>query len=205
MELTPALGDRRRSVAAKASGRVLDLGGWRDHLGAYRLGTAVGEVSDVVMLVRPGDLRAGDSGSGPGSDPAGVTRLDASFDELVGLGVEPFDTIVSLIRMPLISDLDRFLASVLQLLSGEGDLLLLEPVGRAGRMGGMGGMGRLLTLGGSLMNAAGGLHLDRDIPARLRDANMLVTDLERFEVPAVSAPFRSFVEARARRPFSSPR
>ncbi len=196
MELAPALGARRRSVAAKATGRVLDLGGWRDHLGAYRLGAAV---SEVVMLVRPGDLRAGESGSGPGSDPAGVTRLDAGFDSLVDLGVEPFDTIVSLIRMPLISDLDRLLASVLQLLSSEGDLLLLEPVGRAGRMG------RLLALGGSLMSASGGLHLDRDIPARLREADMLVTDLERFEVPTVSAPFRPFVEARARRPISSPR
>jgi len=191
MKLAPALAARRKSVASKATGRVLDLGGWGDHLSHYRVGA---EVDEVMMLVRNGDLRGGDSSR----DPEGVTRVDAGFDSLVKLGAGPFDTIVSLIRTPLISDFDRFIRIVDQLLSPDGNLLLLEPVRRHGRLG------RMLKLSGSLVRATGGLHLDRDIPARLRESGFTVTDLDRFEVPTVSAPLRPFIEATARR-FSSAR
>ncbi len=191
VELGPALRTRRRSVAAKATGLVLDLGGWNDHLESYRLGDSV-EVSgahEVLMLVRPGDLRTGD----PGGDPVGVTRVDAGFDSLVNLGVGPFDTIVSLIRTPLIADLDRLIRTVDNLLAPAGQLLVLEPVSRSGRFA------RSLAVSGSFMRATNGLHLDRDIPAWLRAGGMTVTDLERFEVPTVPAPLRPFVEARALR------
>ncbi len=191
IELAPALRTRRCSVAAKASGRVLDLGGWSDHLGSYCLvdPPGVAQVHGVMMLVRPGDLRTGDSRR----DPEGITRVDAGFDSLVDLGVGPFDTIVSLIRTPLIADLGRLIRTVDQLLAPGGQLLMLEPVCRTGRLG------RVLAVSGSLMRASGGLHLDRDIPARLRAGGMTVTDLERFEVPTVTAPLRPFVEARALR------
>lgn len=190
MELAPGLRDRRRSIAAKATGRVLDLGGWSDHLGSYRLDdqTSVG-VAEVMMLVRPGDLQPTDSRR----DPDGVTRVDAGFDSLQDLGVEPFDTIVSLIRTPLIADINRMMRMVDGLLAQGGQLLMLEPVRRTGRLG------RVVAFGGSLIRATGGLYLDRDIPGILRAEGMTVTDLERFEVPSLSAPFRPFVEARARR------
>ncbi len=58
----------------------------------------------------------------------------------------------------------------------------------------------MLALGGRLGRAAGGLHLDRDLPHELRTRGLIVTDLLRFEVPTVSAPLRPFVEAVARRP-----
>jgi len=191
MELAPALAARRKSLAAKAAGRVLDVGGWSDHLSHYRFGAGVDE---VVLLVRQGDLRGGDSSR----DPEGVTRIDAGFDSLGDLGVGPFDTIVSLIRTPLISDFNRFVRTVDQLLTPEGHLLLLEPVRRQGRLG------RMLKWSGSLARATGGLHLDRDVPARLRESGLTVTDLDRFEVPTLSAPLRPFIEATARR-FSSVR
>jgi len=191
MELAPALAARRKSVASKATGRVLDLGGWGDHLGHYRIGA---EVDEVTLLVRHGDLRGGDSSR----DPEGVTRVDAGFDSLVKLGTGPFGTIVSLIRTPLIADFDQFVRFVDQLLAPGGHLLLLEPVRRRGRLG------RMLKLSGSVVRATGGLHLDRDIPARLRESGLTVTDLDRFEVPTVSAPLRPFIEATARR-FSSAR
>lgn len=187
VELAPALADRRRRVAAKARGRVLDLGGWQDHLSFYRLG---GEVATVTMLDRSGDVRAG-TGRG---DPDGVDRIDLDPEALLARGPEPFDTIVSLIRTPLVADLERMMTTLTGLLAAHGTLHFLEPVRRAGRVG------RLLAVGGALNRAAGGLHLDRDLPADLRRHGLIVTDLDRFEVPTVSAPLRPFVEATARWP-----
>lgn len=191
IELAPALRARRRGVAGRARSRVLDLGGWSDHLDAYPLGRSV---ETVTVLDRPGDGR----GRTGGDDPHGVTRIDAGVDALRALGVGPFDTIVSLIRTPLVADLDRFLGAAIDLLAPDGRLLMLEPVCRSGRAG------RVLALGGRLGRAAGGLHLDRDLPAELRKRGLVVTDLDRFEVPTVSAPLRPFVDATARLAISSP-
>ncbi|MCQ3807099.1 MAG: hypothetical protein KTV16_07470 [Acidimicrobiia bacterium] len=191
MELAPALRERRRALASVASGRVLDLGGWSDHLDSYRI---AGEVDSVTMLDHPGDVRAGTAAN----DPEGVTRVAAEPEELSEFGHGPFDTIVSLIRTPLVADLNRFLRTLTELLADEGRLLFLEPVVRAGRTG------RLLALGGRLGRAVGGLRLDWDLPAEIRAAGMTITDLHRFEVPTVSAPFRPFVEVRVRRPLSPP-
>lgn len=191
MELAPVLSERRSRLAAAASGEVLDLGGWSDHLDSYQTGA---EVGSVTMLDRPGDIRAGASTH----DPAGVTRLDADPEQLAGLGLGPFDTIVSLIRTPLVADLDRFLATLTALLEDTGRMLLLEPVARAERTG------RLSAVGGRLGRAVGGLHLDRDLPAEIRAIPMTITDLERFEAPTLPAPLRQFVQAWARRPLSPP-
>lgn len=197
IELAPALRDRRRAVAARTTGRVLDLGGWGDHLASYRLGA---EVDAVTMLDRPGDVRAGTGDH----DPEGVTRLALGLDELAA-GDHPegepgrYDAIVSLIRLPLVADLDRFLTVVDTLLADDGRLHLVEPVRRAGRLG------RALVVGGRIGRAAGGLHLDRDLPAEIRARGYVVTDLERFDVPTLSAPLRPFVDAVARRPATPPR
>lgn len=191
MELAPALRKRRSDLATAASGEVLDLGGWSDHLGSYQIGTDVGS---VTMLDRLGDIRAGTSAH----DPQGLTRVDSDPEDLGELGYGPFDTIVSLIRTPLVADLNRFLKTLAGLLRKDGRLLFLEPVARAGRTG------RLLAFGGRLGRAVGGLHLDWDLPAETRAVGMTITDLERFEVPTVSAPFRPFVEMKVRRPLSSP-
>ena len=160
-ELTPELRTRRRDLAAQATGRTLDLGGWDDHVDAYR-------------------------------DDADVTRLDRleNLDGVVG----EFDTIISMIRTPLVADFDGFIADLISHLGPEGRVLLLEPTVRFGRAG------QLLALGGRLSKPVIGLHLDRDIPARIRRVGLFVTDLHRFEVASVSAPFRPFVEAHCRRP-----
>lgn len=147
------------------------------------------------MLDRLGDVRAGTGRD----DPLGVTRVDAGVDAVDDLHLGPFDSIVSLIRTPLVADLDRFIRTLLPLLDREGSLYFVEPVRRSGRFG------RMLAFGGSLGRAAGGLHLDRDLPSELRGRGLVVTDLSRFEVPTLSAPMRPFIEAVARRPVSSGR
>lgn len=189
VELAPALRKRRNSLATAAEGEVLDLGGWSDHLDSYRIGT---EVGSATLLDRLGDIRAGTSAH----DPEGVTRIDSDPEELAEGGHGPFDTIVSLIRTPLVADLNRFLKTLADLLTPHGRLLFLEPATRAGRTR------RLPALGGRSGRAFGGLHLNWDLPAETRASGMTITDLERFEVPTVSAPFRPFVEMKARRPLS---
>jgi len=161
LELAPALKVRRRGLAAQATGRVLDLGGWSDHADAY-----------------PSDAQ--------------VTLLD-SIEDLDGVSGE-FDTIVSMIRTPLVADIDGFITELISHLAPDGRVLLLEPTVRTGRAG------QLLSLGGRFSSAISGLHLDRDLPDDLRRLGLFVTDLHRFEVPSVSAPFRPFVEAQGRRP-----
>ncbi len=191
MELAPALRSRRRSVAGRATGRVLDLGGWADHLESYRLGAGV---ESVTMLDRIGDIRAGTGRA----DPDGVTRVDMGVDALAAEGLGPFDSIVSFIRLPLVDDLDRFLETVVALLAENGNLFFVEPVRRSGHLGGA------LALSSRLRRVAGGLHLDRDLPAEIRAHGLVVTALDRFEVPTVSAPLRPFVEAVVRRPTVPP-
>ncbi len=160
-ELAPALRARRRELAAEATGRVLDLGGWNDHADAYR------ESEEVTQL--------------------------GSLDDL-GESTGEFDTIVSMVRTPLVADLDRFIRDLVAHLGEEGHVLFLEPTIRTGRAG------QLLALGGRLSKSLMGLHLDRDVPAVIRRNGLFVTDLHRFEVPSVSAPLRPFIQARCRRP-----
>jgi hypothetical protein len=179
LDLTTGLRDRRRDMAARAAGRVLDLGGWNDHLDSY-------SGADVDLLVEPG----GRNGAGDGQP--GVRRLDAGLEMLVDLGVEPYDTVVSLIRTPLVADLPGFLAAVAALLADDGWFLFLEPVKRTDTLG------RVLAAWGPVVKATSGLHLDRDIAADVRRCGFEITDLHRFRVPSVAAPLRPFVDGRAR-------
>jgi hypothetical protein len=156
-ELGRTLVDRRQAMAAKATGRVLDLGEWNDHLASYPSGE--------VDVTRDTD------------DPG------------------PFDTILSFIRTPYVASFDGYLDSLVDRLAHNGRIGFLEPVCRPGRGGG------LLAISGRFARV-GGLHLDRDIPHRVREHGLIVTDVDRFEVRSVAAPFRPFVEAWARRPIS---
>ncbi len=164
-ELAPALRARRHSLASQASGEVLDLGGWTDHLSAYP------DDAEITQL----------------------TRLD-EIDETGG----GFDTIVSMIRTPLVADIEGFFRRLAAGLAEGGRLLVLEPTIRTGRAG------QMLALGNRLSRPFSRFHLDRDIPADLRRSGLFVTDLHRFDVPSVSAPFRPFVEAHCRWPTPPP-
>jgi hypothetical protein len=180
-ELAPALTQRRRELAARCTGEVLDLGGWADHLDAYRLGA---EVQSVTFVDQRGDVRAGTGKY----DPVGVTRVDGLPDP-----DQKFDSIVSLVRSPLEASADRWLAQITSRLATDGRVHLLEPVARDGRVGSW------LARGARFSRRLGGLHLDRDIPARARDHGLVIIDIERFDVATVSAPLRPFVMLTARR------
>lgn len=199
-EFGSALHSRRNALASAARGRVLDLGGWSDHLGSYQIGT---EVVSVTMLGSLGGDRAA------GHDPRGVVRIDASPEQLADGGYGTFDTIVSLIRTPLVADFDRFLRTLILLLADEATLLFLEPVKRPGRTGRTRRTGRLLSAAGRLGSAfrhsstVKGLYVDRDLPAAIRAGGLTVTDLWRFDVPNLSPPLRPFMEARARLPLKT--
>ncbi len=125
-------------------------------------------------------------------DEADVVVLDR-FDDFSGVE-GTFDTIVSLIRTPLVTSIDHWLGELRGRLSDDGRILFLEPTVRHGRVG------QVLAVGGRLWRPLSGLRLDRDIPNVIRANGLFVTDLDRFEVASLSAPLRPFVEAHARHP-----
>lgn len=124
-----------------------------------------------------------------------LTTIDLeALDTITGR----FDSVVSLVRTPLVVDLPGFLESIIERLAPQGHAYFLEPTLRAGELG------RTRVFGGRmsrpLTGPLAGLHLDRDIPDEIRRAGLFVTDLHRFEVPSVAAAIRPFVEAWSRRP-----
>lgn len=103
---------RRRRLASRATGRVLDLGGAGTHQGLWERMPAVDE---VVVL--------------GGGDDARLARLAADGAR--------FDTVLSVFQLCAADDLGATLASVRQVLAEPGRLLFLEParlVGAGGRV-----------------------------------------------------------------------
>ena len=124
-----------------------------------------------------------------------VLDLDTDpFDDADGV----YDTIYAFLQAPHQRDLDHFYRRLHELLAPGGLMYVLEPTIRTGKLG------RALGIGGRLARPIAGLHFDCDIPQSIRRAGLFVSDLHRFEIAAVAAPFRSFVEAWARFPTPAP-
>ncbi|HEX2063100.1 MAG TPA: methyltransferase domain-containing protein, partial [Acidimicrobiales bacterium] len=99
--------------------------------------------------------------------------IDAS--SLPGAG---FDTVVCVLVLCTVPDLERALAQVGRLLADGGRLLFLEHVGSVGVRG------RLQRLVTPLWRRlAAGCHLDRDVPAAIRASGLAITDVEWFGLP----------------------
>jgi len=109
-----------------------------------------------------------------------------------------YDTTYSFLQAPHQRDLDHFYRRLHELLAPGGLMYVLEPTIRTGPRG------RALGIGGRLARPVAGLHLGRDIPQSIRQAGLFVSDLHRFEIATVAAPFRPFVEAWARFPTPAP-
>ena len=104
-----------------------------------------------------------------------------------------YDTILSFMRTPQVSDLDGFVAALGEILADEGRILMVEPSGS--------GNGRLR---GWLPSRIGHprSHRDRaerDVLSALRAGGFAVTDLHRRELASVPSQWRRYVEIRARR------
>ena len=160
---------RRRVLAQRAHGRVLDLGGADSHRSLWnRPG-----VSDVVPL----DWTA-----------AGSIR-----DRLAGLADagERFDTVFSVFRLIAVPEVDGLLHQVGRVLDDDGEVLFLEPSRRRAPAR----HARRVVVPG--VAVATGWHVERDIPAALRRARLSVTDLERHRISTVHWWLRSIVEGSA--------
>lgn len=138
---------RRRLLLAEARGKVLELGA----------GTVVdpshypGSVEEVTV-VAPTDVE------------------DAAFAE------GSFDTVVSILALCRVHDIDAALDRIHRVLRPRGTLLFLEHVRATGWRQ------PLQQVADPLWRRAAGCHLDRDVPAALRSAGLVVTDIERFRL-----------------------
>lgn len=189
------LADRRRRLLATARGRVLEIGaGTGLNLRHYR----PGPVSSLVALEPDGAMRR---------------RLEARAAELViplelvAAGLEDadlkeaaFDTVVATLVFCSVADPDAAAAAVHRSLKPGGRLLFLEHVRAVGLRG---AVQHVVT---PLWSAAvGGCHLDRPTLDTLRGAELVVSDCERFALPAGGPLLRSCVQGVAwRRPVGDP-
>ena len=89
-------------------------------------------------------------------------------------------------------DVGRALAAVRRVLAPGGRLHVLEHIARVGMAG------RLHVLANAVWSRLpGGCHVDRDVPAALRRAGFVVTDLERFTMPTTTAVLRPWIQGTA--------
>lgn len=158
---------RRRVLAGRARGRVLDLGGADSHASLWASHTRTGdEDRDTVRL-------------GVDFEPQLARLVDAG---------EQFDTVFSAFRLVAVGDLDATLDRLSGLLRADGQLLFLEPARRTGSTG------RAQRLAAPGLTVTTGWRIDRDIPAALRAAALSVTDLERHRSGTVQWWLRRIVE-----------
>jgi SAM-dependent methyltransferase len=176
-------------MVARARGRVLDLGFGLDHLGAY---AGVGAVDEVVAL--EDDPEAAQHFERRAQSD-GVPLVTVPTRDLGPVGdLHRFDTVVSVVALPLFADLDGVLAAVFDHLHPGGRLLALEPSAdhRATT--------RLLDRGGQLLPPVSRLSLGREVPSAIRRCGFRITDLERLTMPTMLWPLRPVVRLTARRP-----
>jgi len=189
------LADRRERLLASAEGRVLELGpGTGLNLRHYRrdlVSEIIGVEPDGAMRTRlaarsatmtiPFEVRA-----------AGID--DVSFPDA------SFDTVVATLVFCSVADPDSAARAVHRWLVPGGRLLFLEHVRAVGPGGWVQHAVTPLWA-----RAAGGCHLDRDTLNSFRRSGLVVSDCERFALPAGGPLLRSCVHGTAwRRPVGLP-
>ncbi len=141
---------------------------------------------------------------------------------------ERYDTVISVVRTPVVADMARFVTAISELMTPEGQVLMVEPAvpptrpGRdfvtgAGRVASRGrrALGtRLSRCDRSGLRRAGELLMkadpvpdhtkptgsDRDVVQALWSHGLVVTDIARFSVVGAPVTWRRLVDLRARRP-----
>lgn len=184
------LAARRRRLLASARGRVLEIGaGTGLNLRHYR----PDQVTSLVAL-EPDAAMGERLTARSRSLTVPLTVVAAGIDD-AGLGEGAFDTVVSTLVLCTVPDADRAAAAVHRWLAPGGRLLFVEHVRAVGLLG---HAQRAATPLWSMV--AGGCHLDRDTLGSLRSAGLVVSDCERFRLPAAGPLFRSCVQGVAWRP-----
>ena len=89
-------------------------------------------------------------------------------------------------------DLDAAVAGIRDGLPDHGRVVFVEHVGRPGIIGRM-----QAAWGNAVARFPWGCHVGRDVPAALRRAGFLITDLERFTMPTPNPVLRSWVSGTA--------
>ncbi len=188
---TRGLADRRHRLLATAQGRVLEIGaGTGLNLPHYR----PERVSSLVALEPDGAMRRRlTARTSEATVPFEV--VTAGIDE-ADLPEAGFDTVVSTLVFCSVADPGAAAAAVHRWLKPGGRLLFIEHV-RA--IGFRGAVQHAVTPLWSL--AVGGCHLDRPTLDTLRGAGLVVSDCERFALPAGGPLLRACVQGVAwRRP-----
>jgi hypothetical protein len=128
----------------------------------------------------------------------GRTRLRRTGEPATDDGQEPgperYDTVVATGVLAAFADLGAATRALARLVVDDGALLFVEPIGEPGWSH---------VLRASVLDPRGrgaawqALHLDRDVPAAVRAAGLVVCDLDRGELPAQPPSLRHWVSGRA--------
>jgi len=163
------LSAQRAALVASARGRVLEVGGGTGlTVGHYGAG-----VEEVVVCEPEAGMRRRLLDRAAAS-PVPVSVLPHGLPGL-GLPDASFDTVVCVLVLCTVADVDAAIAELRRLLRPDGDLLFLEHV--LGRSPLMAGVQRLAAP--AWARVAGGCRLDRDTISALRAGGFVVADCER--------------------------
>ena len=127
-----------------------------------------------------------------GGDPDHLALYPASAKIVVGDGEGPFDHIVSILHLTGSTDPAAELDRVRDRLAPDGALVFLEPVVDPGIVG------RGQRLVAPAVGRLAGWRPDRDVPALVRDARLVMSELVRTPMPRYVWPLTELVEGRAR-------
>ncbi len=177
------LADRRRRLLSGARGRVLEIGAGT----GLNLAHYPSAVERLELLEPDGAMRARLARRVAAA--ALPIEVHAGTVEAAPLPLASYDTVVTTLVLCTVPDLDAALDRIAALLVPGGELLFLEH----GRVPGL--RGRVQKLLAPLWRrAAGGCHLDRDVPVALRRADFVISDIERFLLPRSGPLLRPAVQ-----------
>ncbi len=126
-----------------------------------------------------------------GGDPAHLPLYPASAEVVPGAGDGPLDHVVSILHLTALADPAAELERVRERLAPDGALVFLEPVTDPG----FGGRGQRLVA--PAVGRLAGWRPDRDVPALVRDAHLVMSELVRTPMPRYLWPLTELVEGRA--------
>lgn len=114
-----------------------------------------------------------------------------STEVVAGDGEGPFDHVVSILHLAASPDPAAELAHVRRVLRPGGTFVFLEPAADTG----LGGRSQRLV--SPVAQRLGGWRPDLDVPALLRDAGFVTSDVQRTPLPRYAWPLTDLVEGRA--------